>query len=477
MTTPWEINSNNAPVATLFWNGSSTNAIIGQEFHTASRNLTWHKWAHETIGTRYKSGLDCTFSSSATTCISGVIEDEDIVVLIPSQTSMRVWYRANLSQITYSDTLSDTSAYIISGALQYDTVSGISPVSDGYYIRNLIYATNDVNNPITCIVAQIQYNNINDARTTPFPNIPTYISNEIKLLYSVIWKNVGGTPTYVESSDFRTAPTQPNGTLAIRPIYFDELVDVDAPNPGLNDSLAWNGTAWTHVNPKQDSLPAGTTTTVLHGNAIGAPSYGPVVEADISLSNVSTLNVSTAQHGLTPKLSDDPSQFLNGQGNWTTPAGIANAYVSQSFTDAISASVGHNFGAYPIVQVIDISGAVFIPSSIIHNSVNSFVVNFSTTSSGNILATVGSPQLAELSIVTDNYTTSINDYFIEETSASKTIILHSPATLPKQRLVITNASTGTMDISGSINGTIESITLPTNNSLSIYANGFTWRVY
>lgn len=59
------------------------------------------------------------------------------------------------------------------------------------------------------------------------------------------------------------------------------------------DSYIASAATW---NAKQNALPAGTTTTVLHGNASGAPSYGPVVlTTDVSgilpVDNGGTVNV------------------------------------------------------------------------------------------------------------------------------------------------------------------------------------------
>jgi len=65
----------------------------------------------------------------------------------------------------------------------------------------------------------------------------------------------------------------------------------------------------------------GTTTTVLHGNAAGSPAFGAVVEADITLADNTTNDVSTTKHGFTPKLSNVAGQYLSGTGTWSTPAG------------------------------------------------------------------------------------------------------------------------------------------------------------
>lgn len=64
----------------------------------------------------------------------------------------------------------------------------------------------------------------------------------------------------------------------------------------------------------------GTTTTVLHGNAAGNPAWGAVVEADITLADNTTNDVSITKHGLTPKAPNDTNQFLRGDATWATPS-------------------------------------------------------------------------------------------------------------------------------------------------------------
>src|SRR5258708_7174962 len=63
----------------------------------------------------------------------------------------------------------------------------------------------------------------------------------------------------------------------------------------------------------------GTTTTVLHGNASGAPSFRSIVENDLSLSNVTTVDVSTSQHGFAPKAPNDGTKYLDGTGAYSVP--------------------------------------------------------------------------------------------------------------------------------------------------------------
>ena len=78
----------------------------------------------------------------------------------------------------------------------------------------------------------------------------------------------------------------------------------------------------TAVLASADFANQGTTTTVLHGNAAGNPSFGTVVEADITLADNATNNVSITKHGFTPKAPNNTTLFLRGDGTWATPETI-----------------------------------------------------------------------------------------------------------------------------------------------------------
>ncbi len=78
----------------------------------------------------------------------------------------------------------------------------------------------------------------------------------------------------------------------------------------------------------------GTTTTVLHGNASADPTFGAVVEADLSLTNVTTANVTTSAHGFAPILPNDSTKFLNGVGGYSVPAGTGTGNITSTGTEA-----------------------------------------------------------------------------------------------------------------------------------------------
>lgn len=69
---------------------------------------------------------------------------------------------------------------------------------------------------------------------------------------------------------------------------------------------------------KLTRLANGGVNTVLHGSATD-PAYSAVVEADITLADNTTNDVSTSKHGFVPKAPDDSSKFLRGDGTWAQP--------------------------------------------------------------------------------------------------------------------------------------------------------------
>src|SRR5512139_1489676 len=71
----------------------------------------------------------------------------------------------------------------------------------------------------------------------------------------------------------------------------------------------------------------------------GTFSASAVVESDITLADNTTNDVSTAKHGLVPKLDNVATHFLNGQGTWATPAGASFADIA-SGTNANALVIG-----------------------------------------------------------------------------------------------------------------------------------------
>lgn len=80
----------------------------------------------------------------------------------------------------------------------------------------------------------------------------------------------------------------------------------------------------------------GNTITVLHGSANSLPTFSSVVEDDISLSNVTTNDVTSVQHGFAPRLSGNANTFFTGTGTYAqvTEAGLSLSNVTNNDVSA-----------------------------------------------------------------------------------------------------------------------------------------------
>src|SRR5262249_5331994 len=63
------------------------------------------------------------------------------------------------------------------------------------------------------------------------------------------------------------------------------------------------------------------------------PSYAQVKDSDLSLSDITTNNASTSNHGFLKKLSNNATEYMDGTGNWSTPSVGAGRLIDvQAFT-------------------------------------------------------------------------------------------------------------------------------------------------
>jgi hypothetical protein len=82
----------------------------------------------------------------------------------------------------------------------------------------------------------------------------------------------------------------------------------------------------------------GATNTVLHGNTGAAPTFSAVVEADITLADNTTGNVSTTKHGFVPKAPNIATQFLDGTGAFSVPASGGALTLLEQWSGTVSAA-------------------------------------------------------------------------------------------------------------------------------------------
>lgn len=217
-TSPWDLTANVAPVATVYWDGAA--GWIGDERH-APRNLAarlHHRWMHSTIGARYADGLAGTFGDASLSIAAGAIFDEDIELRNGGAVTVcRVLYRNASNQMV--DVPASAVPYLVSaGALQYDDGDGTpANVSASQYVTNWVYQTNDPDYPVYVVASQGQFATVALARAAGQPSLPNINTREWRLLYAVIYRNVAGTPTFIESTDYRTVSSLPGGAVVSLP--------------------------------------------------------------------------------------------------------------------------------------------------------------------------------------------------------------------------------------------------------------------
>ena len=222
-------------------------------------------------------------------------------------------------------------------------------------------------------------------------------------------------------------------------------------------------------------LEIGATGTVLHGGT--TPTWSAVTEADLSFSAVTTADVSTTAHGLCPKLTGSTSAYLRADGSYATPAAIASGYTTASFTGQTSVVVTHNFHAYPIVQVLNGSGLVIAPATLTHNSTDQFTVTFSGSTTGTIVASVGSPQAAAVRSISASGNALITDWTLELSSAGITATMPTAVGATGREITIKNRSSGDVHVAAYSGEQIEGVSsgdLAAGDAVTFYADGVGW---
>lgn len=422
-TTPWSLTGVNVPVATVFKDGSIY--ALASERHGYRRSLEWHEWAHDNIGALWHDGYSGTFGNTTFSLGQGVIADEDLEFDSGStRTDCRLWYRNAALTSMRTEAGISTPWKSNAGAPQYDNAGTMTNVGANRYFCSYFYGTNDQDYPVYLVSGQYTHTTLAAAQSESLPAILLNVA-EWKLLYRVIYRQSGGSATWIETADFRKAgsgpastyiPTDhaslanrsaanshpataisntPAGNISATTVQaaIDELDTEKAAvgaaptahaashNAGGSDALAIDAVAGTgslrtlgtsatsacagndarlsdartptahaatHTNGTDDiqdataaqkGLATSTQITKLDGIAAGADVTGsnpPQAHAASHKSggsdaikldelaaptDVTTLNASTSAHGLCPKLSNVATEFLNGQGSFSTPAG------------------------------------------------------------------------------------------------------------------------------------------------------------
>jgi hypothetical protein len=143
--------------------------------------------------------------------------------------------------------------------------------------------------------------------------------------------------------------------------------------------LSGNGSALTGLTKSQVSLGSVENTALstwvgsTNITTLGTIATGSIPETNLTFTDVTTNNASTAKHGLLPKLSNNASSYLDGTGNFTVPAG----------------SGGGGSGSVSTVSVVTANGlsgtvatATTTPAITLATTVNGIVKGNGTSFSG-----------------------------------------------------------------------------------------------
>jgi hypothetical protein len=226
----------NVLLASVSWNGTNL-GLVNDERHGYIRDTAWHIWAHNTVGTRYRSGITLTHNGGtgaaatfATT--SGEIADEDIQFVIgasssfPTANAGRIWYQTAASTYAFLTAPSTIPGYL--GANNRPNVVNSTgyaltqvPSATNRYVNVFVYATTDLHTPIyfltetvsNTIAGQGGYTSLANARAVGFPNISGMnISAEMKPIYRLIWR-ADGVLQAIDTTldDYRTVSSLPQG--------------------------------------------------------------------------------------------------------------------------------------------------------------------------------------------------------------------------------------------------------------------------
>jgi hypothetical protein len=314
-------------VATIFWNG--TNGAIQKEWHNSTRNIAWHEWSHNTVGTRYEAGLSLTapttIADATLTIESGSVQDEDLLLTIGQQTTCRIVYKASASIYTW---VNSSLPYAGDSAdpkwLDTDNYT-LTSVGDTDFVCMWVYATDDTDRPVYIIPthASNAHNTINLARAEIAPVLSSLNLNpEMKLIYRFIYKGDG---QFQESNDYRLTSPLPSGGSA------STNASAVAFSPTGNIIATTVQTALEEVDTEKAKIGANSDITSMTGLTTAlAANYGGTGIANNAAETITIGGAGT--YALTLTLTNTTNVTLPTSGTVLTNA--ANTIDSDQYVDA-----------------------------------------------------------------------------------------------------------------------------------------------
>ncbi len=347
--------SNTCQVAIVYWNALSGYGNLIEERHGLSMDWATHKWAHQTVGTRYNSGLTMSADDTGTgnnntdaivSFTGGIVYDEDIEIDIVDSSGSD-FFNQVLSPtaqipITYLSgagggsrqgiPAGDFPVYFDGTRIAFNEFVGgewkLSTVGHTDYMAMWFFASNGVDTPIFAVMGQRQDTSIGNARenntleTLSFGNTGY---QELKVLYRVIYQTRNNYNNDVKArirhiEDLRSVSNLPAGTYvatdhgALGGLTSDDhpqYVNTDATRPMLSAWDIGQRISASSISATSATLSAGTTINEFSTDGTMADNSDDAVPTEKAVVTF----VSAATAGITasgPGGADGNVQYNNG---------------------------------------------------------------------------------------------------------------------------------------------------------------------
>ena len=341
-------------IATVNWNGSNY-GIVNDERHAYDSPVEWHQWAHSTIGTRYKSGLNFSFagttiSNTTFSISSGQIDDEDIQFVIGTQTTAITWYQTGASTYAF-DTTASTTPYRNDGtginAVNASWYALVRITAANRYFNYWVYGTTDVNKPIHIFCETTSttwgYTSVNNALAVSPPNLSGNgfnLSPEYKLLYQVIVNGAGLVQTMTSAQDFRTTSTISGGSVS--------TISASA----VSESNFWN--VQTAINDIVTGTNLGTPTSLVGTNITGTAASLTAW----SVTNATLTTALTVNTGAVTLIGNSSGSSIT-LWNWSSSVSWTNTWDQTNVSGSSGSCTGNSATATKLATARAINGVNF----------------------------------------------------------------------------------------------------------------------
>lgn len=346
--TPWVFDSGAVFVSIIHWDSTNNKAILfGEERHGLTMDWATHKYMHQVHGAEveygtflagdYILGQDGSLDSHAQLSIAdGRVHDEDLIHEIINSATPTNPFEQKLSTIAYLPMYYrngangdwrkiDATAFAVAHnspntCFYNKIVTGswtLVNATEGWIIASWIFATNNIYEPIICVVGQMQSSDLSEAASDDFftnLDLGNFPFVEAKLLYRAF---------------FRTSTLYTNTPKAILASIDGLLIPNIVPSPVVNYKIT-SGITFTTLS-NTDVLITGMTVTPQSGN------YAVWFSSDLNIvQNNALVNTSIYKAGV--QISDSERTNQGSSSNFQTQAQTITT-VSVDGTEQISVRV------------------------------------------------------------------------------------------------------------------------------------------